>query len=385
MRRMIPVLAVAALWWAPGASAAGSAWTLEATPVPAGALSTALNGVACPRADACTAVGQWVGASRLPAPLAMSWAGGAWTLEDTPAANAPGSFLQTVSCPRPGVCTAVGGQAAGPQGSSATLVERREGDGWRVQPSPSPSGSDVLWGVSCGSPRTCVAVGQASRDGVELPLALSWRAGAWRVQTVPLPAGATQGTLYGASCPNADHCTAVGSFTDASGNLDTLAERLVAGQWQLQPTPNPSGSGDSGLRAVSCPALDVCVAVGDDVPGAGTGNQALIERWDGQAWQLQVAASPPGATRSELLAVSCAASDACQATGFYASLLVSGATLAEGWDGHVWSVQPTPNPAGGLAPVLYGVDCATATRCQAVGTQLVAPTEFAFAEGLSGG
>jgi hypothetical protein len=58
----------------------GTAWTNQATPNPAGGTEIALNGVSCPSATKCLAVGSYEGAHGI-LPLAERWNGSKWTIE----------------------------------------------------------------------------------------------------------------------------------------------------------------------------------------------------------------------------------------------------------------------------------------------------------------
>jgi len=88
----------------------GSAWQLEPVPLPAGASGGFLQGASCWDAGGCEAVGGWQGILGGNPSLAELWNGSAWTVQATP--NPPGalaSFLSGgVSCPAAGRCTAVG-------------------------------------------------------------------------------------------------------------------------------------------------------------------------------------------------------------------------------------------------------------------------------------
>jgi hypothetical protein len=73
-----------------------------------------------------------------------------------------------------------------------------------ASPSPVTSGND-LHGVSCKSPTSCQAVGNAgTRTLVE-----SWNGSTWSVAASPSP-GTQITVLSGVSCTSAASCTAVG-------------------------------------------------------------------------------------------------------------------------------------------------------------------------------
>jgi hypothetical protein len=86
----------------------GTGWTVQTTPNPAGATGSALDAVSCSSASACTAVGLFSDASGTHT-LAEARDGTAWTIQSTP--DPPGavySVLDGVACNSAAVCTAVG-------------------------------------------------------------------------------------------------------------------------------------------------------------------------------------------------------------------------------------------------------------------------------------
>jgi hypothetical protein len=65
-----------------------------------------------------------------------------------------------------------------------------------------------------------------------------------------------------------------------------------------------------------------------------------------------------------LYGVSCASARSCKAVGDYASSTIRRRALVESWNGTAWSVEPGPSPS---VAYLYGVSCASARSCKAVG------------------
>ena len=153
-----------------------SGWTAENIPitVPSGD-SPGLNGVSCPSATSCTAVGVDSTASGGVLTLAMAWDGSTWTRAATPdPVGATDTGLNAVSCTGASRCTAVGGSALG-----FTLAEALHGQHWTPQPGPAVSGS--LNGVSCVTTRSCIAVG--SNNGA--PVAEAWNGASWAPSPSP--------------------------------------------------------------------------------------------------------------------------------------------------------------------------------------------------------
>jgi hypothetical protein len=199
-------------------------------------------------------------------------------------------------------------------------------------------------------------------------LAERWNGTNWAIQPALNPAGARDSYLEAVSCTASTACTAVGQYYNSSGDLATLAERWNGTNWAIQPTPNPAGATFSHLNGVSCTTSTACAAVGGYVSSSASGT--LAERWNGTVWAIQPTPNPAGGTDDSLDAVSCTASTACTAVGTYLITSVTDVTLAEAWNGTAWAIQPTPNPttaAGGANGELDAVSCTASTTCTAVG------------------
>ena len=139
----------------------GRRWSLQTMPQPMGETYSSLNGVSCSASGACTAVGD----AEIDLPtgnvirvtLAERWDGTRWTIQSTP--NRPDAVwhhLADLSCASRTACTAVGGFSSRYGSPPRILVERWDGVGWSIEPTPQPG---ELGGVSCTSSRLCTAVG----------------------------------------------------------------------------------------------------------------------------------------------------------------------------------------------------------------------------------
>src|ERR1019366_5507091 len=93
----------------------------------------------------------------------------------------------------------------------------------------------------------------------------------------------------------------------------------------------------------------------------------LAERWNGTIWAIQRTPNPAGATSSLLFAVSCASTTACTAVGSVTNRFAITVPLAERGDGVSWAVQRTPHPTDATVSFLSGVSCASPRSCTAVG------------------
>ena len=188
------------------------------------------------------------------------------------------------------------------------------------------------------------------------------------------PAGATIGVsswhqqpvtdisaVNGVSCPDSNHCWAVGFSGDV---LDYHAAILATDDrgvtWVAQPAPAPASF--SQLNAVACPDVMHCVAVGWTYVSGGVSASLIVATSDGGAtWLAQ--SGPAGNT--VLNAVACASDEACWVAGSRTTAGTSTAVIAATTNGGgTWTPQ-TP-PAGETD--LKGVSCGDPLHCWAVGT-----------------
>jgi hypothetical protein len=146
--------------------------------------------------------------------------------------------------------------------------------------------------VSCPSVTQCIAVGGSTDEyqDVTFPVIERWNGSVWTKMSSPRPSG-TNIRFLGVACPTQRFCAAVGP----------VAEVWKGSSWHLTPTPV-----QAVLSAVSCTSPTRCFAVGS------TGQQPVIERWDGRRWSLD-RRRPSG--RMQLSGVSCTASGQCVAVG----------------------------------------------------------------------
>jgi hypothetical protein len=250
----------------------GAAWSPLNVPRPfsLGSFDEAtLVGVICFSRRACLAVGADDDAN---VPLAERWNGRRWWVQRTPGAG-DASFLSAVSCTSTTACTAVGtDQDADSTGCQRPLIERLTGARWSVVPIPpmpdcstlNGSGLNSVW---CPSPGACTAVGQYDRgnDNYERPLTEHARAGDWSIQPTPGVAYRVDpwggaGNLYGVTCSSPSACIAVGQAGSPLRGIP-IAEYGSGGRWAVQPL-GEGLVGGGGFNGVACVNKRSCVAVG---------------------------------------------------------------------------------------------------------------------------
>ena len=112
------------------------------------------------------------------------------------------------------------------------------------------------------------------------------------------------------------------------------------------------------------------MAVGSSYPDPST-DLTLVERWNGHAWSI-VPSPNQGSGDNLLLGVSCTGPSACVAVGDYVNTSNAQQTLVESWNGHGWSITPSPN-RGNSSNDLNAVSCSGPTSCVAVGDYVGTP------------
>jgi hypothetical protein len=322
----------------------GRRWTIQATPNPRGGQDPGLGSVSCSSANSCIAVGSYqrVTTYTESLPLAERWNGHKWTIQATPEpSGATGAQLSAVSCPSVTGCVAAGSWSSATTGR--TLAEHWNGSRWTIQPTPAPAHgiSPEFTGLSCATVRSCTAVGTVfGAHSGDRTLAEHWNGSIWRVQATPSPSGTSSpgssySTLFNVSCPATTSCTATGYDTGQPGTQRTLAEHWNGKNWKVQSTRTPAGSPDAELDGVWCASAGSCTSVGDYATNATQSDtRTLAEHWNGRTWAVQatrnpVAPSPSGAVANNLVGVWCAPAFGCTATGSYIISDQNQYTLAE--------------------------------------------------------
>jgi hypothetical protein len=364
----------------------GKTWSVQPSAVPkgGGATGSGLRAVSCRSPKSCTAVGSQPSSLVFDATLAEVWNGSTWKITSTPRGADGVSILQGVSClSSSAACMAVGWSAPVDFDFGPTLAELWNGISWKLRVTPNITGAlpALLNGISCPSSKVCIAVGETfNASGTELLLAESWNGSTWRITPAPNPAGSADTTLNAVSCTSSTSCIAVGLYVNGSEVGLTLAEAWNGKTWRIQTMPKVAASTDSRLDAVSCISASACTAVGATHNSSGN-EVTLAEVWNGKTWKVEATPNPTGATSSVLSGVSCPSSSDCVAVGnAYSSNTESIPTLAEVWNGKSWAIKPTPNPKGATDSVLTAVSCTSSTACTAVGDS----NEVALAERYNG-
>ena len=202
--------------------------------------------------------------------------------------------LNGLACPAASSCVAVGANFSSSSTAvteSRALVATLTNGAWASDEALLPTDAVVankqagLFGIACWSPGSCLAAGQyTDADGNSQGLIETLVNGTWTPMKAALPSGAAkthqEAKLIGVACAAAGECVAVGQYTDAHGNSQGLIETLVNGTWTPMKAALPSGEANTGqdasLNAVACAVEGNCVAVGQYTDG-NKSIQAVIE------------------------------------------------------------------------------------------------------------
>jgi hypothetical protein len=179
----------------------------------------------------------------------------------------------------------------------------------------------------------------------------------------------TADNTFGAVAPvSPKDVWAVGNFLPdtPSSNLDatlSMAAHFDGTRWTSTPTPDtgPNFNTLFGVAAVPGRAWAVGVAL-DRLYQA----HSLVEAWDGTAWHV-VATPALDTQRDYLTSATAVSANDVWAVGERQDHAGLFSTLVEHFDGHRWSVVPSPNP-GAAGNHLYGVAAASSGDVWAVGS-----------------
>jgi hypothetical protein len=290
-----------------------------------------------------------------------------WSVVPSPNVGVKGSSLGGVSCVSATECLAVG-YFKNSSGFDRTLIESWDGTSWLGVPSPNPGPNDYLEDVSCASATACMAVGYFYNSSLEArTLTASWNGTSWTVLHSPNPVTAGNNVLSSVSCSSATACTAVGNSEVSDSDYRTLIESWNGTSWTAEASRNPV-PGQDYLYGVFCSAATACTAVGDTYSTSDFAVRTLIESWNGTSWTVAPSPSPGPGSDDILFGVSCASATACVAVGSGTRSSGASGTLTESWNGTSWTVVPSPNEGStGNGNSLADVSCVSAAACTAVG------------------
>jgi hypothetical protein len=357
-------------------TAAGSTFT-EA-PLPSPGTLGALQSVSCPDSTFCVAVGSYGSDGTNTSGLIETFSDGQWTPTMAPA-PAPGDGVQLaqVVCSAVGECVAIGLYLV-PDGTfpGDGVIETLSDGSWTATAAPVPSNvgptpSSQLRDLSCVSAVSCMAVGDYEDSDQNVQGLIETMAhGSWRPTEAPLPSGTSlkdqSAILYGVSCLSARSCVAVGEYSSTPVGL--IEKSSAAGFKPSAAATSLSGTSWSSLREVTCTTSRSCAAIGF----YGPDNLAYTDDVVHGRWTATKAPAPPGdqSPGPTLSTPICPEKRFCVSVGSYTGAQNDTFGLIDGLSRKRWTTQATPLPSNGdpdQGVALNAVACPALGDCVAVG------------------
>lgn len=266
----------------------------------------------------------------------------------TAATPVPAALLDGTPAARP-VASASGAVPAPVASASAGVGDKGH---WEVVPSPNLSTNDNnLASVSAPAVNDAWAVGDYyTQDNANVfrNLALHWDGTRWTA-TAPPNVGTQENTLFSVSALPSGQAWAAGYYADSRFRIRALVEHFDGHAWSVLPVPQPGANRDT-LFAISAVNDDDVWAVGGTQATANGPFHTLVEHWDGHDWSV-VPTPNPGSSGDELFGVTTSGRDVW-AVGQQVGTAYPSRALVEHFDGHRWSVV---NVAGGETLDPYAV------------------------------
>ncbi len=234
--------------------------------------------------------GHWAAGAALRLPADASPYG------DPERGDAPFFGFNGLSCPSAGNCTAVGGYLGTSDVELGLILTERNGN-WsrgvgaplppRAVPNSDPNEFDSpIASVSCAAPDDCAAVGSyvLKVGGTPHGLLLTERGGTWKATTLALPAGAQASGgvfLTSVACPSRGNCIAIGSYA-SHGKTHGLIVRERKDKWErgmnaaLPANAAAASSQHAFLNSVSCASASRCTIAGTYTTRGGVGQGLVV-------------------------------------------------------------------------------------------------------------
>jgi len=349
------------------------------------------NLVSCPSIGNCTVAGDYgTGSAADPVlhEFVASEANGAWrsaipvpgldALADVAGGNE--ATVTSLSCASAGNC-ALGGQSMSALSS----------------PAAGPAGfADVRREVASG--RSLTRFGQSARLALASPLASAPKAtgpdpvapfvasevnGTWGNATEPAIPGLTgshQSLVTSVQCPAAGHCVAAGTYSvSATSNSGGAFYVTQSGTGWSAATTNSTFA----PAALACYSAGNCTAAGTDVKGVATIQREVNGAW-GAASELPgasgLAYKGKKAVASLVESLACPSAGNCSAVGLYATGTAANPTAVESFVASqvngAWSAAQVPPGLASLSTSGFtladGLACASAANCVTGGEYAVA-------------
>jgi hypothetical protein len=205
-----------------------------------------------------------------------------------------------VACPSTATCIAaakIGSDAAGTGSDGAAEIWHPRARQWS---NAGLRGANWLFGVSCVSNVHCVAI---SADAI-----YTWNGARWDSPRVP--------DNLDTNAPSAVTCAALTRCIVIAGSSPAISLVLRGRTWTIHPMPGVHGNNWTAFGDLSCPAANSCTAVGAvSAHNYQETTALLVEYWNGTSWRIGNGMPAPRGGDTGLSAVSCPTLLICLAVG----------------------------------------------------------------------
>lgn len=234
-------------------------------------------------------------------------------------------FISSVSCARPGDCSAGGRYVSNENGARAFVVDEVNGV-WHKAITLDVTGlADVeVSAVSCAAPGNCSAGGiystVGSSAGLDGTFVVNEVNGSWQD---PIDVPGKSIFIYGAwvqsmSCASAGNCAVGGWYLDGADQFQPFVDSEVNGTWQSYLTvpgaAAPPGTPGAQVAALSCPQPGNCTVAGNFVGAAGFVASEVNGTWH-RATSVPGLAGLYTSVLGQIRVLSCATAGNCSAGG----------------------------------------------------------------------
>jgi hypothetical protein len=221
-----------------------------------------LRAVSCAAPGSCVAGGRYDITADQSAGLLDVLSGGTWTAVTSPVPGLPQSKtgeVHSIACTSPTACVAVG-DARDSVTHYQAFIDTLSGSSWATIGAPVPATAtetaaqrySTLESVSCPAPGSCTAVGEVDPPTYTTGLVETLSNGVWTSSVPPVPSDAATGNtrgsgLYLVDCA-AGGCAAAGRYTNKTGGTSGLLET-----YDQAPSGYFEAASDGGIFAFTVP------------------------------------------------------------------------------------------------------------------------------------
>ncbi|HEY6276382.1 MAG TPA: hypothetical protein VIX86_08615 [Streptosporangiaceae bacterium] len=306
-------------------------------------------------------------------PIIDHWNGTAWSQVTVPSTGYSTNGLYAVSASSTSDAWAVG-RSEPQRYTFYPLGMHWNGTAWSVSTSfASALSGQIADGVADISPTDAYATG-GGLGSAHSGLVAQWNGSTWTRLTVPQPKNNNLGSnldAVSANGPNDVWIVGTDLFEVNSSDYsnETYSLHWNGSTWSIVPMPlNPGTNPNIGyaLGAIQVNSPTDVWAVGEMYNFTNYSSSTLIEHYDGHSWTIVPSPSP--GTNGSLSGVTTSnASSSVWAVGDYTNSSGQVQTLTLNWNGHTWNTVASPNGSTGSSVLASVATTPGAAIVQAVG------------------